>query len=449
MSRRRPTRAHALRSTLRGRLRRLARAQDGSFLVEAMVSALIIVVVGLGVLEAIDRSASLGGQQEAQAIAGNLAQSEQEQVRALPLAQQARLSRTRAADVDGHAYSIASRAQWITDASGDAGCTTTATADYLKVSTVVTWNNMGGRSPVTLESLIAPGVRSFGSGQGSLAVQVTDRDGNGVSGLQLGLSGAATLSDTTSASGCVLWGYLDAGSGYTLGFSRPPDYVTPDGQQVVSKPVTVVGDQTSNVALQYDRGGYLQTSFVTKKTRFGATQATNPEFAHVSHSGGGGVTVSYATGGTTAVSPLLFPFTSAYTVQADKCSASDLPATPPASDPTTPAPPTQVAATVVSGVTTTTAVVRIPSPNLRVVSGTTPVIGATVRVTTGCGTVYRRTTSTDGQLDDPGFPFSTSLAICVSDGTRRVETTRANTNFNLSLPFNIDLSTATLTGACT
>jgi Tfp pilus assembly protein PilV len=446
MSPRRPTRAHALRSAL---IRR-ARTQDGSFLVEALASALIIVIVGFGVLEAIDRSDRLGNQQQAQAIAGNLAQSEQEQVRALPLARQARLNRSDTRDVEGHRYTIASRADWITDSTGDAGCTTTATADYLKLSTVVSWNNPGTRRPVTLESLITPGVRSFGAGQGSLAVQVTDRNGTGVSGLQLSLSGAATLSEMTSASGCVLWGYLNAGSGYTLGFSTPPDRVTPDGQQVVSKPVTVVGEQTSNVALQYDRGGYLQTSFVTKNTRFGdPTIPTNPEFAHATHSGGGGVSVTYPVTGSAARSSLLFPFTSAWTVQADKCSASDLPSSPPPSNPVTPAPPSQVGGIVTPGTTTTTPAVQIPSPNFRVVSGTTPVAGATLQVTTGCGTVYRRTTTADGVLADPGFPFSASLGVCASDGTRKVVLTRANTNFNLSTTFDINLATPTGSGACT
>ena len=351
MSPRRPTRAHALRSALT----RLARAQGGSFLVEAMASALIIVVVGLGVLEAIDRSSRLGGQQEAQAIAGNLAQTAQEQVRALPLAEQAVLNDSSPRDVDGHNYTIASRAEWITDATGDANCTTaTASADYLKLSTVVTWDNMGTRKPVTLESLITPGVRSFGSGQGSLAVQVTDRAGNGVSGLQLGLSGTATRSDTTSADGCVLWGYLTAGSGYTLGFSRPPDYVTPDGQQIVSKPVTVVGDQTSNIALQYDRGGYLTTSFVTRIVADGADIATSPQFAHVTHSGGGGVARSWPVTGTSTTSPLLFPFTSAYTVQADSCSASDVPPTPEEPNPPTPAAPAAVTGIVMPGLTSPT-----------------------------------------------------------------------------------------------
>lgn len=448
MSPRRPTRAHALRRALN----RLARAQEGSFLVEAMASALIVVIVGLGVLEMIDRSSRLGGQQEAQAIAGNLAQSEQEQVRALPLANQSYLRRSSPLDVDGHRYTISSRTDWVTDSTGDANCTTTsASADYLRLSTTVTWTNMGGRSPVTLESIITPGVRSFGAGQGSLAVQVTDRDGAGVGGLQLGLSGPATRSDPTSASGCVLWGYLAAGSGYTLGFSTPPDHVTPDGRQVVSLPLTVVGEQTSNVALQYDRGGYLSTTFVTKRTRLGANVPTNPGFAHVTNSGGGGVSVPWAvTGTTTTTSPLLFPFTSAYTVQADSCAASDVPPTPEEPVPATPAAPAAVTGSVTPGATsaTTAATVRIPSPNIRVVNGSTPVADATVRVTTGCATVYRRTSQADGTLVDPGFPYTSALAICAASGGRERTVVRSNTNFNMSTFTNIDVGTSTTPGTC-
>jgi hypothetical protein len=73
---------------------------------------------------------------------------------------------------------------------------------------------------------------------------------------------------------------------------------------------------------------------------------------------------------------------------------------------------------------------RLPAMDLQVTSGGTPVAGAAVRVTTACGTVYRRTTMADGRLADPGFPFGYGLAICVSDGTRRHKQTADNTNFN-------------------
>ena len=431
-------------------LRRAAAAERGSFLVEAMVGAMILLFVGFGVLKVLDRSTALGGEQKQQAVAGNVAQSEQDQVRALSLAEQSNLRRSMPYDVGGVRYTAVSRADWVNDSTGDTGCTAGASnADYLKLTTSVTWPRMGRRKPIELESLIAPGVRSFGVNQGSLAVQVTDRGGSGVSGLQLNLSGSASLSDATNANGCVMWGYLTAGSGYTLGFSRPPDWVTPDGSTVVSKPVAVVGDQTSIVALQYDRGGYLQTSFVTKRTATGALMPTNPEVVHVAHSGAGGVPLTWPVTGSTATSRLLFPFSSAYTVQPDTCAASETPASPEEPVPDSPPAPSPVTGIVTPGTTTTTATLRLPSPNIRVTFAGTALVGATVRVTTACGTVYRRTTTTNGVLTDPGFPYSpTPLAICATNGTRQALATRANTNFNASSNFTVNITATSPLGTC-
>jgi hypothetical protein len=437
-----------LARTLLTALRRLARAQDGSFLVEAMASSLIIVIVGFGVLESIDRSSRLGTQQEIQAVAGNVAQSEMEQLRALPLDEQSNLRRSTTRTVDGVPFSIASRADWVNDASGESGCTTAGgSADYMKISTVVSWPQMATRKPVTLESIVTPGVRSFGAGQGSLAVQVTNANGTGVSGLPLSLSGPRTLSDTTSSSGCVLWGYLPAAGGYTMAFSRPPDYVTPTGATSVSAPVTIVGEQTANVAVQYDRGGYLSTSFVTRRTAGGADMPTNPQVAHVTHSGAGGVSVSYAVSGSSGTSGLLFPFSSPYTVHSDSCSASDVPASPEDPVPDLPAAPQAVTGTVTRGVTTATATLRIPSPNIRVTSNGTAVVGKTVRVRTPCGTEYRRTTIANGVLDDPGFPYTT-LAICVTDGVRQLEVSRSNRNFNTNSNFTMNVTSTSPLGTC-
>ena len=141
----------------------------------------------------LDRSSKLGGEQKYQAVAGNVAQTELEQVRALPLAEPVQpaphVDRAPSAAIT---YTIASRADWVDDASGDADCTTSdSSADYMKLSTVVTWPQMGTRKPVTLESVVTPGVRSFGDNQGSLAVHVSDRNGDPVSGLPIALSGPA------------------------------------------------------------------------------------------------------------------------------------------------------------------------------------------------------------------------------------------------------------------
>jgi len=429
-------------------LRRIAAAERGSLLIETMVGAMIMLIVGFGVLQMLDHGTALGGEQKRQAVAGNVAQSEQEQVRALPLAEQSNLRRSTPYPVGAITYTAVSRADWVNDTTGDAGCTTPGSAaDYLKVTTVVTWPRMGRRKPIELESIITPGVRGFGANQGSLAVQVTDRNATGVSGLQLNLSGSATLSDTTNATGCVLWGYLTAGSGYAVGFSRPPDWVTPDGSQAVSKPVSVVGDQTSNVALLYDRGGAIETAFTTKRTSGGAAIPTSPGFAHVTHSGGGGVSRPFAVSGSQLTTGLLFPFTTPYAIHADTCTSAEVPNPPPAPSPQFPVAPTPVSATVDPAATTTSAAMRLPAINLKVTAATVAVNGAAIRVTTPCGTVIRRTTTSTGQIDDPGFPYAASLAICVSNGVRQREVFQPNTNFNVTA-LTVDIRSTDPAGTC-
>jgi hypothetical protein len=442
MPRRRITRACSVPAALR----KLGVGEQGSFLVEAMVSALILVMVGLGVLKSIDRSSHLDGEQRTQAVAGSVGQSEQALIRALPLAAQSILrDKVTHVDVGGVTYTTTSRSEWVNDTSGGASCTTPgATADYMKVSTTVTWPAMGTRKPVTLESLISPSVRAFDATQGSLSVQVSDRSGHGVSGLTLALSGGATLSDVTSSDGCVLWGYLPAGSGYAVGFSRP-GYLQPDGSPAVNAPVAVVGGQTANVAYQYDAGGYLQTSFVTRRQRTDGTTTmpTNPRFAHVTK---GGVASPFPVVGDLLTSGPLFPFTSTYAVDGDSCLAADsslAKASPIASGGSAPA---RVTATVDPGATTTTAAVHLPAMNFRVTTDGTADVGANtvVRVTTPCGTVYRRTTIAGGWIDDPGFPVGSALAICVSDGIHSQQLARDNLNFNADPAlFAVDIKAAT------
>jgi Tfp pilus assembly protein PilV len=432
------------RTTLRARLS----AESGAYLIEIIVSALILVVAAIGVLKSLDRGTQLGGQQKVQAVAGNVAHAELEQIRALPISEVSNLRRVQTKSVGGVTYTATTRADWINDTSGDAGCTTAgSSADYMKLSTTVTWPQMGDRQPVKLDSLVTPGVRAFDDDQGSLSVRITDRNGDGVHGLQLSLSGAATLSDATNEDGCVLWGYLDEGTNYTLGFSRAPDYVLPSGQQVASVPVAVVGGQTSNVALQYDRGGRLETTFRTKRYATGPLIATAPQKVHVTHAGGGGVSIAYAATGDRATTPLLFPFSSGYTVHPDSCTSAEVPVPAPVPNPLSPAAPTAVSKTVEPGLTTATPVVRLPALNLTITADDVPVAGAQIRVTTPCGTVYRRTTDADGLIDDPGFPYAEAQDVCVSNGSRKHETTLASTNFNGS-NLTLDITSSDPAGTC-
>ena len=429
-------------------LRRLACAQDGSFLVEALVSAMILVIVGLGVLKSLDRGSRLGGEQKIQAVAGNVAQAEQERIRSLPVSKQSNLhDPPLSRRIGAVTYTIDSRTDWVNDSSGGASCTTAGSrADYMKLTTVVSWPRPAGRKPVTLESLISPGVRAFDGAQGSLAVRITDGAGAPVSGLPLDLLGETQYASTTNDAGCVVWGYIKAGSGYRLKFNRSPDWVRPDGTQSVDMPVSVVAGQTSPVALQYAQGGYIRPTFVTQRKEGDTTLiATNPEVAHVTNSASGAASIAFPVASGQA-SVALFPFSSAYTIHADSCAAAEMPLPAPPQDPEFPKAPPPVAAIVAPGATTTRQV-RLPSLSITVYSAGQPKARAIVRVRTPCHTEYRRTTDAYGVIDNPGFPYAESLDVCVSDGTRYKTFSAANTNYNVT-PVAVDIPSNALSGTC-
>jgi len=389
--------------------------EGGSFLIEAIVSSLVVLVAGAGILNMMDRGTELNGQQKVIATAGNLAQSEQETLRGFPLATLSNLRRPSTRSVDGVNYQLHSRTDWINDDSGTPNCSTAgATADYMKVTTTVTATAFGNRRPVTLESIIAPPARTFGEDQGSLAVRVSDRAGDPVSGVTLSLTGAATLSDATNANGCVLWGYLDAGGGYTISASSG-GFVQPSGNPMIAEAASVIGDQTANVDLTYDKAGAARAAFTTQRTATSAVTSTSPQKAMIAKSSAPFIPRAYTvTGDQLDTGLVLFPFTDPYSIYADSCVSS----IPPAEH--------LGAASVPRGAASSVVTVQIPAANILVSKDGVPRSGIVVKVTSPCGVVYTRETLTDGTVDDPGFPYGT-LTVCVSDGVKHAEGSVLNT----------------------
>jgi Tfp pilus assembly protein PilV len=415
-----------------GPLARTLRAQRGSSLVEVIVAAALLLILAVGVLGALDHADARGADQRAKAIAGNLAQTEQERLRALPLQELSNLHSTSTEVVGGASFEVASRAEWVTDATGEASCATGgASADYLRITSTVTSTSLRGRTPVTLDSIIAPSARAFGPSEGSLSVQITDRDGDPVPDQMLSLTGDENVSGVTNARGCVLWGYLPAANDYALSFSSQ-GWIDPSGATTISATQSVAGEQTRNVVFTYDRGGTLVADFVTTRMSDGARVPTEPAFATVENPGPPGTLLPYALSGSHLETPLLFPFKSPYAVYADNCTQAR--------------PSTAAVAAVQPGQATTAAPILLPALDLKVVNGTSAVGGATVAVTTACGTKIRRTTGSGGRLADPGYPSGAGFSVCVSDGAVKRELTLSNT----TLPgqdLTVDLAGAPA-GAC-
>jgi type II secretory pathway pseudopilin PulG len=410
----------------------IRRSQEGSTLIEVVVAAALLLILATGVLAALDHADARGAEQKAKSIAGNLAQAEQERLRALPLQDLSNHHSTSTQVVNGATFNIESRAEWVTDATGEANCATGgASADYLRITSTVSSTALLGRVPVTLDSIMTPPARAFSPTEGSLSVQIVDRHGDPVAGLPLSLTGDANISGVTNSKGCVLWGYLPAANDYTLSYSSE-GWIDPSGDSAISTSQSVAGEQTRNVVFTYDRGGTLTADFATTRMTDSARVPSEPAFATIEHPGPPATLLPYALDHSHLQTPLLFPFTSPYSVYADNCTQAR--------------PSTPTVATVLPGQTTTAPSIVLPSLDFKVVNGPSPITGATVSVVTSCGTKITRTTSAGGRLADPGYPSGTGFDVCVSDGAVKREMTVSNT----TLPGQdlvVDLAAAPA-GAC-
>lgn len=403
--------------------------EAGMTLVEVMTSALVLIVVSLGVTKGIDAASNASGISKLKTTASMLAQQDQERLRTLTAANLAKFNSTRTATVRGVPFTIVSRSRWISDTSGTESCAETGAAgddeaSYMQITSTVTWTNMRGMKPVVATSLVAPPNGSFGE-QGSLLIEVLDRNGAGVPAIPVTatpLSGTTSaITQTTGDQGCAFFGFLPP-INYRVTFNQA-GYVDQQGVQAVSKDVGVTAAATNRASFVYDRASTVNVNVVTRLPGASSDVSAKAEYITVGHS-------SLATPGTRqfgtgtaaasfALSPL-FPFASTYSVYSGDCTGAA---------PTTPAfvtaPPGGSASVTVREVG-----VKLTS------SGNTINRVRFTPKSTGCSNVLTSdvNTTTGNPTPDPAVPFG-RYDICV----RR--TTTATTKY-LSVS-NVDLNSTT------
>jgi len=416
--------------------------QSGIGLIEVVVSSMLLVLVASGVYMGLDGASETSGINKHRSVATEVAQQDQDRMRAMAVTELSNYRATNTTSVAGVLYTVTSSAIWITDGTGTASCTSgQAQAQYLRISSSVTWANMT-IPPVTVESLVSPPAGSFGTNQGTLAVQVRDRNGNGVPGVSTSLSGPQSYTDTTNQIGCVLWGYLPVGN-YTVSLAKQ-GYVDPSGVAQPSKPTGVVGEAVSTLAFDYDLGGQIRASYTSLDRSGGRLVAANglAFTAVTSH-----LTVPLTPFGdgqphTFYTSSLVFPFTDPYGTYAGTCAGND---------PTLYGQSAQLALVQPDG---TTAVNLFEPPvDLLVTQGGYPVSGAIVKLTgtgSGCGPLPNRTTGADGYITDhalPWGPYSACVQATVGATTYALRGTFANTSAT-GVPVGSATYNLTTAGTC-
>jgi Tfp pilus assembly protein PilV len=424
-------RLHPLRTLRRAAIARLAAEQAGFALIEVIVSAVLVILVSSGVYLGLEGASATSGINKHRSVATYIAQQDQDRMRAMSVSELSNYRATQTATVANVTYTVASSSSWITDSTGSANCTgASAQANYLRISSTVTWPSMTIK-PITIESMVAPPSGSFGPGQGSLAVQVRDRNGNGVSGVTASLSGPQSYSDVTNAGGCVLWGYLPVGN-YAVALARP-GYVDPSGVAQPSKPVGVVGEATNTLAFDYDLGGQIQAQYQTWNGSAVVAANGTSYTALTSH-----LTVPLPPFGdgqphTSFTSTPVFPFTDPYAVYAGSCAGAD---------PTLYGQSAQLAQVLPGGLVTVA--LREPPIDLRVMRGGLPEQGAIVKLTgtgSGCGAMPARTTGSDGYLTDHSYPYG-PYSVCVQD-TVGATTYKKTGSVSNTVPTGVPVASAT------
>jgi hypothetical protein len=402
------------------------RDERGSFLIETVISAVVVALVGTAVLAGVDGAVSTAGRNRARSIEAGLAEQDQERMRSFQAAQLNNYHQTRTVTVAGIDYSVSSRADWIRDNSGTVSCTNDSTqANYMRIASTVT--PLGGRpgTPVTQTSLIAPSNGTFSTTQGSLAVALVDRNGVARPNVPVNLSGSGVaLSDTTNSLGCAVFGYLAAAS-YNVTVSAP-GLVDRGGNTNVNQSVSVVGGTTTLFTMELDAPTTIATSFDTKVGTNAPVAAaaqsitvTNPNLPAPGRKSFS-VPPPFPTSPNTVSGTNLYPFTGGYAVYAGNC---------PANDPRTYSANyfnTNPGLVTVSPGATQAVTVRVPAINIVVRNSSNVILpNAHVTVTptdSGCTETYpAQSTDTAGALPKPGYPFG-NYSVCADDSAKRKRT---------------------------
>ena len=373
------------------RVRARLASERGFTLIEVLVSALVTTLIATAVAGALVTNTDIISNQNSRSQAETLAEQDQERLKGLSAEQLDNLSQNYNVTVGGATYAIASKAWYLNSTNGQT-CTAAggAAATYFKtISTVSRTNAAGTKATLaTDESVITP------PAGGSLLVQFHDQTASPLAGVSLSATGPESDAGTSDTNGCVVFSALDSGTynlAYTdLGYVDPNGNASPlsDTSTVAS---TGIASPGKGNPIELGQAAGLTGNF---KMTVGSPTAYTAYAGGLSwfSSGGAGIPMaSYRTndlaGGTTASSISttnvagttgtgLFPFVSSqspvtytnnYQVWAGTCRQEQ--------------PPTGYDMFTVAPGSTQTQPIQVPTLQLTVKLGSTPVTPTDVKVT--------------------------------------------------------------------
>jgi Tfp pilus assembly protein PilV len=427
-------------------------AEDGFVLIEVLVSALIIVIVGTAVLTLLQATARSAGDQRHHSEAFAIAQEDQARLRSMRIPSLNRLKQITPITLDGTKFEIESTGLFVNNTSGTASCTAGASsADYVRITSSVTWPQMGARPPVVIQSIISPSNGSLDAGHGTLTISAVNAAQQPLPGVGISGTGPGTFSGTTDASGCANFADLPAGN-YTLTPSAP-GLIDKTGKAPASQTVGVIPSGTQTIALEYDRPGYLEADFKYRVGSSSEFKASNTNSIAIFNSNM--TAPAFVSPGSTPVaaikSGLLYPATSPYAVYAGTCTSNN---PNPNSETNAPGAPAVAGITVPSGATVAPlpkGTIQLPALNLVVKKSGVTLVGAEVKITGTCSFSRKYTTTTGGVLPDPGLPWGTYEVCAATTSAPIVHKSLSNVSVQdlaVGTSKEIDLGSGTTSASC-
>ena len=248
-------------------------------LVELLVAITVMIIILAGVAAGATSGLGLARTNSDRIIAANIADEQISDVRAMEFADIPQSTVTGAATRGAVEYTWTREAEMVFLGVMNSCETPSGGADanrlsYLRVIVEVTWPNMSGVEPVRSETIIDPPVADYNPYRGHLAVQITDRSGEALSGVTVHVEDADTATpetnrfETTDDDGCAFFDNLDVAPGTTTGsyyvWVDEAGYVDrASGEEDPRQTVNVTSGQLRKIEFAYDGAAHLDVTLGT------------------------------------------------------------------------------------------------------------------------------------------------------------------------------------------
>ncbi len=379
-------------------------------LIEILVSALVLVVATAGVVTLLVTTTKTQAEQRHNSEAYALAQEDQARLASMRLATLNRLDQTRPVKLNKTIFQVRSRGVFINDKTSTPSCGVgTSSADYVEITSVVSWQGMNPGERAKIVSILSPSNGSLDANNGTLAISVKTQPQVPVPNVYVS-GGSGAFAGYTDAAGCAVFADLPAATYSTTVSGVAAGVVNKDGSYIEEKKLTVVGGDTKTTPFEFDRPGTIPVNF---KYRVGSGSEFKISGADslVANNSGMSAGRVFWTPGTirepTVNATPLFPFGSTYYLYAGSCASNN-------PDPEAKGLNPAAVANVVAppGGTAAAVTLQLPALELVVKNGSTALPGAKVTITDkSCKEVKNNFVKRTYTTNAAGMPSNSSTGI--------------------------------------